>query len=257
MSEERGIPFTSFTPEEKAAVKIVVSDVDDTITKRGKLYPDALRTLWLLKRSGAMVVLLTGGSAGWADAYIRQWPVDAVIAESGALILAHGKGGKILYSKNPALDPDAKEKKDKLIRYTAGLAFSSDQYARQYDIAYEKSALQDYERRTLANYVKAMGGVWRESSIHINVSFGHFDKHTSLSYFMDSLYSIDSERLKHEGIYFGDSLNDSDMFAYMPLSVGMHSVEDMRSSFPVLPRYITNGYGGDGFVEAAKALVEE
>ena len=249
--------FSGFSESEKSKVKYVISDVDDTITSDGLLLPQALDALYKLRDRGIKTILVTGGSAGWADGYIRQWPVDAVIAESGALILAHGKGGKILYSKNPALDPDAKEKKDKLIRYTAGLAFSSDQYARQYDIAYEKSALQDYERRTLANYVKAMGGVWRESSIHINVGFGHFDKHTSLSYFMDSLYSIDSERLKREGIYFGDSLNDSDMFAYMPLSVGMHSVEDMRSSFPILPRYITNGYGGDGFVEAAKALVEE
>ena len=257
MSEERGLPFSSFTEEERSAVGIIVSDVDDTITKRGKLYPEVLKSLWLLKRKGHMVVLVTGGSSGWADAYIRQWPVDAVIAESGALILAHGQGNKIIYVKNPAIAPDIREKKEKLIKCTAGLTFSSDQYARQYDIAYEKAELRDAERKTLFNYVKAMGGVWRESSIHINVGFGHFDKHTSLSYFMDSLYSIDSERLKHEGIYFGDSLNDSDMFAYMPLSVGMHSVEDMRSSFPILPRYITNGYGGDGFVEAAKALVEE
>ena len=256
MNEERGIPFCSFTDEEKAAVQIVVSDVDDTITKRGKLYPEALRALWLLKRKGLMVVLLTGGSAGWADAYIRQWPVDAVIAESGALILAHGKNGKILYSKNPALDPAIREKKDKLIRYTAGLAFSSDQYARQYDIAYEKSELQDYERKTLYNYVKAMGGIWRESSIHINVSFGHFDKYSSLVYFMNTLYSIDEDKLKREGLYFGDSLNDSDMFSHMPLSVGMHSVEEGRNDFPALPRYITNGYGGDGFVEAVKDLVE-
>lgn len=256
MSEGQGIPFSDFSEEEKNAVRIVVSDVDDTITKRGKLYPEALRALWMLKRKGLMVVLLTGGSSGWADAYIRQWPVDAVIAEGGALILAHGKGGRIIYSKNPALDPAIREKKDKLIRLTAGLAFSSDQYARQYDIAYEKSELQDYEKKTLFNYVKAMGGIWRESSIHINVSFGHFDKYSSLVYFMDSLYSIDEQHLMQEGVYIGDSLNDSDMFAHMPLSVGMHSVEDMRESFPALPRYITNGYGGDGFVEVAKALAE-
>ena len=256
MSEERGLPFVSFTPEEKAGVKFVVSDVDDTITKRGKLFPEALRALWHLKRKGLMVVLLTGGSSGWADAYIRQWPVDAVIAESGALILAHGKGGKIIYSKNPSLDPAIRNKKDKLIKITAGLPFSSDQYARQYDIAYEKSEMADYERKMLFNYVKAMGGIWRESSIHINVSFGSFDKHTALAYFMSELYSIGEDRLKEKGMYLGDSLNDCGMFSFMPLSVGMHSVEDDRESFPVLPRYITDGYGGDGFTEFVRSLEE-
>ena len=90
MNQDRGIPFTGLTEEEREAVEIVVTDVDDTITRKGKLYPEALRALWKLKTNGKMVILLTGGSAGWADAYIRQWPVDAVIAEGGALILAHG-----------------------------------------------------------------------------------------------------------------------------------------------------------------------
>ena len=117
--------------------------------------------------------------------------------------------------------------------------------------------MADYERKMLFNYVKAMGGIWRESSIHINVSFGHFDKYSSLVYFMESLYEIGEDKLKEEGLYFGDSLNDSDMFANMPLSVGMHSVEDKRAEFAFLPRYITNGYGGDGFVEAVKSLVED
>ena len=92
----RGEPFRGFSEEEKARIEYVVSDVDDTITRKGKLYPEALRALWKLKTNGKMVILLTGGSAGWADAYIRQWPVDAVIAEGGALILAHGPDNDVL-----------------------------------------------------------------------------------------------------------------------------------------------------------------
>ena len=36
----------------------------------------------------------------------------------------------------------------------------------------------------------------------------------------------------------------------------MHSVEDMRTSFRNLPMYITDGYGGEGFVEATSNLIE-
>ena len=255
MSEERGLPFNGFTEEEKNDVSIVVSDVDDTITKKGKLYPDALRSLWRLKRSGKMIVLLTGGSAGWADCYIRQWPVDAVIAEGGAMILAHSKGGEIVYRFNPMIDSGCQKKKESLLRLTAGLQLSSDQYARIYDIAYDKKKLSDKEKKTLEAMIKAAGGHWSESSIHINVGFGNYSKRSSLIFFLNSLFGIDAEKLLKTGIYFGDSLNDEEMFSLMPLSVGMHSVEDMRESFHTLPKYITEGYGGDGFNEAVDSLL--
>ncbi len=252
--EERGVLFEGLSDEEKAAVEIVVSDVDDTITKNGKLYPNAFRALWKLKRMGKMIVLLTGGSAGWADAYIRQWPVDAVIAEGGALILAHGKGGDVVYRNNPMVDVQYQHKKDSLLKLTAGLRLSTDQYARIFDIAYDKKHLRAHEIRTLKGMIKAAGGHWSESSIHINVGFGSYGKRSSLLYFMESLYDIDSDRLTGHGVYLGDSLNDEDMFSFMPLSIGMHSVEDMRSRFTSLPRYITAGYGGDGFSEFVSSL---
>ncbi len=252
--EERGLPFQGLSDEERAAVEIVVTDVDDTITKGGKLYPNAFRALWRLKRMGKMIVLLTGGSAGWSDAYIRQWPVDAVIAEGGALILAHGKSGEIVYRNNPMLDPQCQKKKENLLRLTAGLRLSTDQYARIFDIAYDKKHLRAHEMHTLKGMIKAAGGHWSESSIHINVGFGSYGKRSALLYFMESLYDISGERLAEKGAYLGDSLNDEEMFAFMPLSVGMHSVEDMREQFVHLPRYITAGYGGDGFADFVSSL---
>ena len=258
MSETvKGLPFQGFSEAERNAVEIVITDVDDTITRNGKLYPNALQALWKLKRMGKMVVLLTGGSAGWADVYIRQWPVDAVIAESGAVILAHSKGGGIVYRFNPMIDPSFQKKKEELMKLTAGLRLSSDQFARLYDIAYEKSALSAQEARTLKGMVKAAGGHWTESSIHINVSFGSFGKRSSLIFFLDSLYDIKVDRLRRNGVYLGDSTNDDDLFGFMPLSIGMHSVEDSRDSFVNLPRYITEGYGGNGFSEFVRNLASD
>ena len=85
--------FSDFTAEEKERVEAVVSDVDDTITSDGLLYPEALEALYSLKKNGKRIILVTGGSAGWADTYIRPWPIDAVIAESGALLLYRKEGG--------------------------------------------------------------------------------------------------------------------------------------------------------------------
>ena len=256
IADNHGLPFQGFSEEERNAIGIIVSDVDDTITKNGKLYPDALRSLWRLKKAGKMIVLLTGGSAGWADCYIRQWPVDAVIAESGAIILAHSKGGDIVYRFNPMIDPGFQKKKEGLLKLTAGLQLSSDQYARIYDIAYDKKKLSGKEIKTLESMVRAAGGHCSESSIHINAGFGNYSKRSSLLFFLNSLFDISADTLLKTGIYFGDSLNDEDMFRLFPLSVGMHSVEDARDSFEILPRYITAEYGGRGFSRAIHALLE-
>ena len=90
--EEKGKEFTGFTEEEIKNIRYIVSDVDDTITTDGLLIPDALQAMYDIKKTGRKLILVTGGSAGWADGYMRQWPVDAVIAESGAVLLARVSG---------------------------------------------------------------------------------------------------------------------------------------------------------------------
>ena len=251
-----GLPFEGFSEEESQGIEIIVSDVDDTITNSGKLLPEALAALWEAKRAGKMIVLVTGGSAGWADAYIRQWPVDLVIAEGGALALAHGKDDSIVYKFNPHIAPDAKKKRENLLKATAGLILSSDQYARVHDIAYDKSKLSSYELKTLLSVVQAMGGHASVSSIHVNVGFGKFSKASSYIMFMSTLFDMQYPSVVTKSVYFGDSLNDEDMFRLFPLSVGMHSVEDARDSFEILPRYITAEYGGRGFSRAIHSLLE-
>lgn len=250
-----GLPFKGFTEEESSRITLFISDVDDTITTDGKLYPETLRSLWRLKRSGRMVVLLTGGSCGWADTYIRQWPVDAVIAESGAVLLCYGKDGKIKYTNNPEIDKEVVKKKASLLKVTSGLTLSSDQYARMFDVAYDKSKLEASEKRALGQLVKSLGGTCYESSIHINVAFGKYSKEQAVRYFLPKYYSYTAGDVLEKGIFLGDSLNDEPMFGYMPFSVGMHSVEDMRAMFKYLPRYITEGYSGEGFTEVVRALL--
>ena len=250
-----GLPFKGFSPEQAEGIKLFISDVDDTITTDGKLYPETLRSLWRLKRSGRMVVLLTGGSAGWADAYIRQWPVDAVIAESGAVLLCYGKDGKIKYSNNPEIDNDVLRKKASLLKMASGLTLSSDQYARMFDVAFDKSTLEPSEKRGLLNVIQSLGGTAFESSIHINVAFGNYSKQQGVRYFLQKYYDYKEEDVLSQGIYLGDSLNDETMFSYLPLSVGMHSVEELRPLFKCLPTYITEGYSGEGFTEVVRAVL--
>lgn len=258
MRSEKGKKLQFPDEEMKKNIKYVISDVDDTITKDGKLYPHVLDALYKVKMSGRTIVLLSGGSAGWGDGYIRQWPVDAVICESGAVMLCHSDEGGIVSLINPVIKKDeALQKRRKLIEYTSPYPFSSDQFARVFDVAYDKSRMSEAEIKTLKNILLMFGASFSESSIHINAWFGDYSKRSSLDYFMTQTLSIEEEEYLEKGVYLGDSLNDEALFEYFPLSVGMHSVEDRRDEFSSLPAYITEGYGGDGWFEFASALLEE
>lgn len=258
MTEERGVEFPGFTEEERGRIKYIISDVDDTITRDGKLYPRVLDAVYRAKCSGRSIILVTGGSTGWADGYIRQWPVDAVIAESGAVFLCHNRDGSINSLINPAIKQDeVMQKRRKLIEYTAPYPFSSDQCVRIFDIAYDKAGMSPSEIKALKNILVMFGASWAESSIHINAWFGNYSKKSALKHFMENALGIKEEEYLERGIYMGDSFNDQPLFEYFPLSIGMHTVEDNRDKFTSLPAYITKGTSGEGWVEMVDSLVEE
>lgn len=258
MKREKGEPLLSFTEEERNNIKYIVSDVDDTITRDGKLFPPVLDALYRVKMSGRTIILLTGGSSGWADGYIRQWPVDAVITESGAVMMCHNKEGEIISLVNPVIRKDeVLQLRRKLIEYTSPYPFSSDQFARVFDIAYDKKKMSDAEIKALKNILLMFGASFSESSIHINAWFGDYSKKSALLYYMTETLGIEEEDYLRNGVYLGDSLNDEPLFEYFPMSVGMHSVEDNRDKFASLPTWITAGAGGDGWVEFAHALLDE
>lgn len=256
MEEECGIPLTGFSEETRRNTKYIVSDVDDTITINGHLYPANLEALWRLKKRGLSIILVTGGSAGWADTYIREWPVDAVIAESGALMLFYNSKSEISYTYNPVIDLiNYKSRKEQLMDITRGLKLSTDQYARIFDVAYDKSKLDKEEIASLKNLIKSLGGYSAESSIHLNAWFAPYDKVSALKYFSCNVLRIEEKDLLDNGIYFGDSFNDEGLFEYMPLSVGMYSVQEQRDQFACLPKYICVKKDAFGFSEAVDLLL--
>src|SRR3546814_1192772 len=66
-----------------AQVDVILTDVDDTLTRGGKLSALTLDAIERLSCSGLRVIPVTGGCAGWCAHLVRAWPVAAVIGESG------------------------------------------------------------------------------------------------------------------------------------------------------------------------------
>ena len=171
------------------------------------------------------------------------------------------KDGHIVYETNPSIDcDDYNYKRDELLRLTKDFVFSSDQYARLYDIAYEKTALDGKKERKLFDAIRILGGFALVSSIHVNVLFAPLNKKKGIDDFFPRLkdvLDIDmsvSEFYRHT-LALGDSLNDEALFEAFPISVGNKRVYDEYGRFEHPPGYVTTLYGGDSFAKVIADLL--
>lgn len=242
----KGSPLVGFSSDEIERISLIISDVDDTITTNGKLHPCALEAMLDAEKKGYRIILLSGGSAGWCEVYLRQWPVYMVIAESGAVMIYRGDNGDICYQQNPVITDEDLRKRNELLHMIPSEYLSSDQYARLYDIAVDLKRCPSGEIQKIKAICDEMGANYAFSSIHMNIWFGDYSKKKGIISFMQ-LCGIDEALLKEKSMYLGDALNDEEMFAFIPLSIGMASVEEKRGLFSNLPAYIAPENGGEGF----------
>lgn len=255
----------NLTHQEAAAVQFLLTDVDDTITTEGKLRPVALEALYRLKDAGIRTICVTGGSAGWGDTYLRQWPVEAVLSESGAVCL-HREGGAIKKYVHPSIVQEGyAQRADILIKRVLsevpGSKLSSDQFARMYDIAFDHGSEPPYldkERiEQVVHLCKSMGAGTAVSSIHINAWFGRFDKYKGSRSFFQDVLGLDESALLSHSCYCGDAPNDQVMFSRFPLSFGVGNIRLHEKSMQFLPRYAAASIGGAGFSQIVDTLLEK
>lgn len=253
----------TLTEGDVASLTYVLTDVDDTITTDGKLHPEGLEALWKLHDSGLKVICVTGGSAGWGDTYLRQWPVEAVLSESGAVCLYREKG-VIRHYVHPSIKKVGyKQRAEELIKKVLSLVpeakLSSDQFARIYDIAFDHGSeppfLQEEKIAKVVDICKSLGAGTAVSSIHVNAWFGEFDKKRGTEAFFKDVLGLEGEILQQICCYCGDAPNDQVMFSHFPLSFGVGNLRKHSKSMQNLPKFIARNEGGAGFFEIAEALL--
>lgn len=253
------------------SLKGVFSDIDDTLTHKGKLTEDAYSALWKLRRAGLRVIPITGRPAGWVDHLARMWPVDAVIGENGAfyfhLDASQGRDGKLV--QRFVQDKATREANRKrlwevlasLRKSMPGLEVASDQGYREIDIAID--FCEDVARlpesdidRIVDAFVQA-GAQAKVSSIHVNAWFGQHDKFSCCSLLLQELYGENFAAEKDRYLYFGDSPNDEPLFREFPHTVGVANVREFLPRMKSHPTYITRKEGGHGFAEAVKWILKQ
>lgn len=251
----------------------VLTDIDDTLTTEGAITPGALAALGALKNAGLDVIAITGRPVGWSEPFARDWPVDAIVAENGAVALLAGQkgflrmaGGHKSLSKIYQQDAPARLRNQarmqqvaqRVMREVPGAVLSQDSCGRETDIAIDHSEFTHLPPERIAQAVRIMRGEGMNasvSSIHINGWFGAHNKLEGARWIVRQLLGRDLDAEMERWVYVGDSTNDQLMFEAFGNSVGVANVRRFEAQLSHLPRYITAGERGAGFAEVAAAVL--
>lgn len=242
-----------------AGVKFVLTDMDDTLTYEGSLSSRTYNALERLTGVGIRVVIVTAACAGWCDQMARMWPIDGVIGENGGFFFRrvdqslwrlfwHGAEERAQIARRLARTGDeiaeriaeAKLSDDQPFRLTS-LAFSKPSKSQECDKIC--AAMQNAQLDMTINNLWVLG--W----------LGGYDKLSMARRVLAEAYGVDVAANRHSIAYVGDSMNDAPMFAFFQHTFGVSTVARYLSRLPLPPSWITEGPGGDGFVEVADVVL--
>ena len=254
-------PLAECPGERLRGLRGVLTDIDDTLTADGRIEAAALAALHRLRAAGLPVIAITGRPAGWSEPFAMAWPVAAIVAENGAVMLRNS-GGELRrdFTQDEATRASnalrLRRCADELLARVPGSSLARDSAGRLTDIAVDHSEFAHLS----AAQIEAACAVMREhgmratvSSIHVNGWFGEHSKWSAARWAVETALGLPFDA--REWIYVGDSSNDEQMFEAMPLSVGVANLARFAPQMQHLPGYITRGERGEGFAEVASAVL--
>jgi hypothetical protein len=199
----------------------------------------------------------------------RQWPIDAAIAENGAVALAkkkptEGAGSRVSVVFPEDLAASGRRRRElielaeELVLRWPDAALADDNHARATDVTLDIGEF----RRVRAEDVAAMreeaarlGVFTLASSVHLHLSFDAVDKATGTLRLLEAWFGEEASAAKASYAFVGDSGNDAAAFAAFQTTIGVANVRACLALLPVPPKYITRADMGRGFAELGTHLV--
>lgn len=272
------IPLNQWPLAERQNLVGVFTDIDDTLTTDGAITPDALQALAQLQAAGLTVIAITGRPVGWCETFAGIWPVDAVVAENGAVALVRNKSLSEIGLQPPSDIPVPLSKlyqQDAITRASnqarmqqigtrvmfqvPGVLTTRDSTGRETDLAFdynEYARLPPATVQRVVDLLKDYGMHTTVSSIHIHGCFGNFNKWQGAKWITRELLQRDLAQEINRWVFVGDSGNDQAMFEHFTHSVGVANIRRFESALTHLPPYITTQERGAGFAEVAAAILQ-
>lgn len=255
-------PLAQAKAGEFSGVRFVLTDMDETLTYRGRLHANTYAALERLRDAGVTVIPVTGAPAGWCDQMARMWPVDGVIGENGGFFFQRDPDGHEI--ARTFWHPDAARAEvaarlqaiaDAVQGALPQARLAQDQPFRLTSLAFARpddpvlcgkilSALRDAGADATVNNLWVLGWI------------GGYDKLAMARRVLAETFHLDIDDDRDAVLYSGDSTNDAPMFAFFRHTVGVSTVRDYLSEIPTPPAWVTEGPGGAGFVEIANAVIQ-
>jgi HAD superfamily hydrolase (TIGR01484 family) len=254
---------------EAAGLRFVLMDIDDTLTKEGKLLAASYAALWKLREAGLRVIPVTGRPAGWCDLIAREWPVDGVVGENGALVFWEEPQPRSLPVLKAEYHPNAvgnkhpvlEQIKQQAMEEISGLRVAKDQFARLFDVALDFAEEEPVLPLEVAEQVKAIavaaGAMAKVSSIHVNIWMGAYDKLSMAEHFLERRFGWKQGFEDHQVVFVGDSPNDEPMFARFPLACAVANIRRYTHLIHHFPAFIASKECGEGFAEIVETILDK
>jgi hypothetical protein len=250
---EQGITNNCFK-----TLRLIATDMDGTLTQRGKFTASLLQAFEDLRAADIPVLIVTGRSAGWVSGLVTYLPVVGAIAENGGLfypahsdqpvaltpipdLVAHRQQLEVAYQRLKSEFPHIQESTDNRFRLT--------------DWTFDNRDLTVTQLERLDTLCSSMGWGFTYSSVQCHIKPASQDKATGL---MQVLHEYFPQYAPQQVLTVGDSPNDASLFnpQLFPLSVGVANVLDYASELIYQPAYVTTAVEGEGFCELAQYLIK-
>ncbi len=258
-------PLTSWPIGARTNILGVFTDIGDTLTTEGAITADALQALHNLKAAGLMVIPITGRPMGWSIPFASTWPVNAMVAENGAVALLHNpqtnQVNKIYQQDLATRTRNFQEMQriaQRVLQEIPGTVMAQDSQGRETDIAFDHSEfhhLPPEQIQQVLNLLKEEGMTATVSSIHINAWFGDHNKWHGAQWILKELTGRDLNLELDQWVYVGDSTNDQVMFEHFTHSVGVSNIRRFEQELSYFPKYIAQQARGAGFAEVSQLLL--
>ncbi|NMG20933.1 HAD family hydrolase [Brasilonema bromeliae] len=239
-------------------VRLVATDMDGTLTKKGKFTTALLQSLQDLATAGIKVVIITGRSAGWVSGLAYYLPVVGAVAENGGLFFLGGSEKPVALTPIPDLVAHRQNLASafqQLQTQFPQIQESADNRFRVTDWTFDVQSLSIDELKTLSHLCQQMGWGFTYSNVQCHIKPLGQDKANGL---LQVLQEYFPEYTPEQVVSVGDSPNDESLFdhRYFPLSVGVANVLEYANQLQHHPVYMTSAAEGEGFCELAQMIID-
>ncbi len=238
-------------------IRLVATDMDGTLTQRGKFTSALLQALENLAAADIKVLIVTGRSAGWVSGLSSLMPIAGAIAENGGIfyssdsepialtpipdLAVHRQHLAVVFEQLRIKFPQIRESADNRFRIT--------------DWTFDVASLSATEIQTLGNLCQQLGWGFTYSNVQCHIKPLGQDKAVGL---LQVLREYLPEYSPEEVVTVGDSPNDESLFdqLYFPVSVGVANVIEYANQLQHQPIYISTASEGEGFCELSSYLLQ-